>query len=232
MNHYTPKFTRRQFFAGMTFGALSLPMLKLFKEELLRFFEEGHFADELVRTPSQTEGPFYPHKLPLDTDNDLLIIGKGNQALGEITHLTGRILDRKGQPVKGTIIEIWQVDSNGVYIHSGSQNTNKLDKNFQGYGKFETALDGAYRFRTIKPVPYPGRTPHIHVKAKKQNRELLTTQCYIKGHPMNAHDGILQGIRDPKQRESVIVAFEPMKNSRIGELSANFDIILGYTPAE
>lgn len=232
MNHYTPKFTRRQFLTGMAFGVLSLPMLKLFKEEHLRFLEDGDFADELVRTPPQTEGPFYPNKLPLDTDNDLLVIGKGDQALGEITHLTGRILDSKGQPVKGATIEIWQVDNNGVYIHSGSQNASKLDKNFQGYGKFETASDGAYRFRTIKPVPYPGRTPHIHVKVKKQNRELLTTQCYIKGHPMNARDGILQGIRDPKQRESVIVAFEPMKNSRIGELTANFDIILGYTPAE
>jgi protocatechuate 3,4-dioxygenase beta subunit len=108
--------------------------------------------------------------------------------------------------------------------------TEKRDANFQGYGRFLTASTGEYYFRTVKPVPYPGRTPHIHYKVKIKDKDVLTTQCYIKGHPQNARDGILNGIRDPKQRASVIVDFEPLKDSKIGELAARFDIVLGFTP--
>jgi protocatechuate 3,4-dioxygenase beta subunit len=191
----------------------------------------GAFADELVRTPAQTEGPFYPDKLPLDTDNDLLIINKSiTPAVGEITHLTGRVLDNRGDPVKGALVEIWQVDHNGVYINSRDPRRALHDVNFQGYGRFETASSGEYRFRTIKPVPYPGRTPHIHFKIRKGGRELLTTQCYVKGEPGNSRDGVLNGIRDAKERASVIVGFAPVKDSRIGELAAHFDIVLGFTP--
>jgi len=231
MDHFSRNFTRRDFLAALGVGALAAPALKLFTEEALRWVEEGGFVQELVRTPAQTEGPFFPDRLPLDTDNDLVVIGKGTTpAVGEVTHLTGRILDGKGEPVKGALIEIWQVDSNGAYIHTGSDNRQRLDKNFQGYGKFETASDGAYRFRTIKPVAYPGRTPHIHVKVSKSQRELLTTQCYVKGDARNDRDGVLLGIRDVRQRQSVIVPFDPVKESKIGELAAKFDIVLGTTP--
>ena len=189
------------------------------------------FAEELVRTPWQTEGPFYPNRLPLDKDNDLIVVSNSiTRAVGEVTHLSGRILDANGNPVKGAVIEIWQVDHHGVYLHNGSDNFSGRDKNFQGFGRFETAASGEYRFRTIKPVPYPGRTPHIHVKVKKGERELLTTQVYVKGNPQNARDGVLRGIRDPKARESVLVDFAPVKGSRIGELAARFDIVLGLTP--
>jgi protocatechuate 3,4-dioxygenase beta subunit len=231
MEQYTPRFTRRDFLVAIGVGALSAPALKLFSEEALRFIEHGDFAQELVRTPAQTEGPFFPDRLPLDTDNDLIVIGKNTTpAVGEVTHLSGRILDAKGEPVKGAVIEIWQVDSNGAYIHSGSMNRARSDKNFQGYGKFETASDGAYRFRTIKPVAYPGRTPHIHVKVSRSQRELLTTQCYIKGDPRNERDGVLLGIRDARQRQSVIVPFDAIEGSKVGELAAKFDIVLGETP--
>src|SRR5262249_44518727 len=101
---------------------------------------------------------------------------------------------------------------------------------FQGFGRFLTGSAGEYYFRTIKPVPYPGRTPHIHFKIKKGSKELLTTQCYIKGEPGNARDGILRSIRNDKARESVIVDFAPVQGSRIGELAARFDIVLGMTP--
>jgi protocatechuate 3,4-dioxygenase beta subunit len=190
------------------------------------------FAEELVRTPRQTEGPFYPNRLPLDKDNDLLIVGNAlTPAVGEITHLSGRILDaRTGSPVRNALIEIWQVDHNGAYLHTADSRSARRDGNFQGYGRFETGSTGEYRFRTIKPVAYPGRTPHIHVKVKKGERELLTTQCYVKGEPQNQRDGVLRSIRDPRQRAAVIVAFDPVPGSRIGELAARFDIVLGLTP--
>lgn len=232
MTHYTPQYTRRHFLAQIMLGAVAAPALRLFTEENLRFLESGHFADELIRTPAQTEGPFYPNVMPLDTDNDLLIIGTGQQAAGEVTHLTGRIMDLKGDPIRNAVIEIWQVDHSGAYIHTGSGNAQRRDKLFQGFGRFETASDGRYRFRTIKPVAYPGRTPHIHVKVKKGSSELLTTQCYVKGEPQNARDGVLNGIRDARQRESVVVDFVPIKESRIGELAAEFNIVIGHTPVD
>jgi protocatechuate 3,4-dioxygenase beta subunit len=191
----------------------------------------GAFADELTRTPAQTEGPFYPDRLPLDTDNDLLIINDAvTPSVGEITHLTGKVLDAKGDPVRNAVVEIWQVDHNGAYIHTKDPNREKHDGNFQGFGRFLTGRDGAYYFRTIKPVPYPGRTPHIHVKVRRGDQELLTTQCYVKDHPGNERDGIWRGIRDAKARDAVTIAFEPIPDSKLGELAANFDVVLGSTP--
>lgn len=191
----------------------------------------GAFADELVKTPTQTEGPFYPDKMPLDTDNDLLVINDSiTPAVGTITHLSGKVLSPAGEPIRNALVEIWQVDNHGAYIHSGSDNRNKRDGNFQGFGRFLTGTNGEYYFRTIKPVAYPGRTPHIHVKVKKGSKELLCTQCYIKGEPANDKDGPLRGIRDPKAKASIIVTFDPLKGSKIGELAAKFDMILGKTP--
>jgi protocatechuate 3,4-dioxygenase beta subunit len=190
---------------------------------------EVAFAQGLVATPAQTEGPFFPDRLPLDQDNDLTIIsGHQARAAGEITDLTGRILDLHGKPLPGVTIEIWQVDHNGHYIHTADAGA-RNDANFQGFGRFETGRNGEYRFRTIKPVPYPGRTPHIHVKLLKGGRELLTTQLYVEGHPLNERDGVLRGIRDSRQRASVMVPFLPGKDRR-GELAARFDIVLGLTP--
>jgi len=191
----------------------------------------GWFAEELTRTPAQTEGPFYPNKLPLDTDNDLIIINNSiTPAVGTITHMHGKVMDSKGNPVRNAVVEIWQVDNNGAYLHSGTNNKDKRDGNFQGYGRFLTGLSGEYYFRTIKPVPYPGRTPHIHVKVRKGDKTLLTTQCYIKGEERNARDGIYRSIRDPKQSAAVTVGFDPLTGSKVGELVARFDIVLGLTP--
>ncbi|MGE3822040.1 MAG: intradiol ring-cleavage dioxygenase [Isosphaeraceae bacterium] len=196
------------------------------------FTTRGLFADELVRTPAQTEGPFYPDKLPLDTDNDLIIINDSiTPAVGEITHLTGKILDAKGNPVRNALVEIWQVDHSGVYIHSRDQARAKHEVNFQGFGRFLTGSTGEYYFRTIKPVPYPGRTPHIHVKVKRGEKELLTTQCYVKSEAeRNARDMVYRGVNDPKAREAITIDFAPLKDSKIGELAARFDVILGFTP--
>jgi protocatechuate 3,4-dioxygenase beta subunit len=205
---------------GLTAGALAL-------------FAPGVFAEQLARTPRLTEGPFYPDKLPLDTDNDLLIVNDAiTPAVGEITHLTGRVLSASGEPVRGVVVEIWQVDNKGVYLHSADSGRRQRDSNFQGFGRCATSGKGEYYFRTVKPVPYPGRTPHIHVRVKKGNRELLTTQLFVNGHPQNRRDGIFNAIRDPFDRELVLVDFTPIKDSRLGELSAQFDIVLGVTPSD
>jgi len=210
-------WTRRGFLGGMAAGALA-------------FSVPGAFADELVRTPKQTEGPFYPDKLPLDTDNDLIIVNNNiTPAVGKITHLSGRILDAKGNPLNNALVEIWQCDNKGVYLHSKDMVGKKRDTNFQGFGRFLTGSKGEYYFRTIKPVPYSFRTPHIHFKIKKGNKELLTTQCYIKGEAMNLKDGIFRSIPQ-KVRPAVLVDFVPIKKSRIGELAAKFDIVLSVTP--
>lgn len=216
-----PEFdaSRRRVVCGLALGAAAF------------FTVPGLFAQELALTPRQTEGPFYPDHLPLDRDNDLIIISDSTTpAVGEITHLSGRVLDARGEPIKDALVEIWQVDSRGVYLHTGSDNAGARDKNFQGYGRFQTASGGEYRFRTIKPAPYPGRTPHIHFAVTAKGRERLTTQLYVKGEPRNERDGILRSIRDPRQREAVVVAFAPLPQSRAGELAARFDIVLGLTP--
>jgi protocatechuate 3,4-dioxygenase beta subunit len=197
------------------------------------FTTPGLFAEELIATPRFTEGPFYPDKLPLDTDNDLLIINDSiTPAVGEITHLTGRVLGPSGQPLGNAFVEIWQVDAQGAYLHAGSNNRDRADKNFQGYGRFLTDSKGQYYFRTIKPVPYPGRTPHIHYAVSKNGRRILTTQLFINGHPQNDRDGVLRSASDPIARETVLVDFKPIPDSKIGELAANFDIVLGTTVEE
>jgi protocatechuate 3,4-dioxygenase beta subunit len=189
------------------------------------------FAQALTLTPHQMEGPFYPNHLPLDTDNDLIILNDGlTPAVGDITHLTGRILDSRGAPIRNAVVEIWQVDHHGAYLHDGTANREKRDANFQGFGRFLTGSTGEYYFRTVKPVPYPGRTPHVHFAIKMKGREKWTTQCYIKGHPGNEKDNIWKGIKDPKARDSVTVDFTPVKGSRAGELAARFDILMGFTP--
>lgn len=200
------------------------------------FTTRGLFADELLHTPPLTEGPFYPDKLPLDTDNDLIIINdKITPAVGQITHLTGRVLGPTGTPIRNATVEIWQCDANEVYLHTGDSSTtrNIQDKNFQGFGRFTTASSGEYYFRTIKPVPYPGRpAPHIHVKVKRGGRELLTTQIMIAGFPGNMQDGIFLGAGDLIDRELIQTEFKPIPGSKIGEFAARFDIILGRTPDE
>ncbi len=212
--------TRREFVRGMAWGAAALAA-------------PGAFAEALTLTPEQTEGPFYPDRLPLDTDNDLIIINDSlSPAVGEITHLGGRVLDADGSPIRHAAVEIWQVDGNGVYLHSRSAGERR-DANFQGFGRFLTDTRGRYYFRTVKPVPYPGRTPHIHFAINRGGKRVLTTQCYVKSErERNERDGVLRGIRDEKQLESIMVDFKPLKGSKLGELTAKFDIVLGRTPEQ
>ena len=219
MTIITPARTRRHFLATLAVSGGGL------------LYAPGVLAEQLALTPRQTEGPFYPTALPLDTDNDLIVVNRGlTPAVGTITHLTGRLIDASGAPVRNAVVEIWQCDAKGVYLHPGSDGGARRDGNFQGFGRFLTGTSGEYYFRTIKPVAYPGRTPHIHVKVRRGGADLLTTQCYIQGEPQNDRDGVLRGIRDARARESVIVPFAPLPQSTAGELQARFDIVLGLTP--
>jgi protocatechuate 3,4-dioxygenase beta subunit len=192
----------------------------------------GLFADQLTLTPRATEGPFYPDKLPLDTDNDLLRINEAiTPAVGEVTWLSGRLLAANGSPIRNATLEIWQCDSTGVYLHTSSGGrAPKRDANFQGFGRFVTGANGEYVFRTIKPVVYPGRTPHIHLAVKIKGRKELITQCYIKGHPGNTRDGVYRRLADEKQRAAVTLDFTPLPGSALGELAARWDVVLGLTP--
>lgn len=193
----------------------------------------GAFAEALTPTAKQGEGPFYPVDLPLDTDNDLILVNDSlKPSVGTITHLSGRILDPTGSPIRNALVEIWQVDHHGVYLHEGSASAEKRDTNFQGFGRFLTGTAGEYYFRTIRPVSYPGRTPHIHFAVKLKGREKWTTQLYIKGEPQNEKDGLLRRIADAKQRDSIIRDFTPIPDSKIGELAVNFDIVMGFTPSD
>jgi protocatechuate 3,4-dioxygenase beta subunit len=194
----------------------------------------GAFAEALQQTPAQTEGPFYPNHLPLDTDNDLLVINDSiTPAVGEITDLSGRILDAAGNPLRNAIVEIWQVDSNAAYLHTRDRNHSLRDGNFQGFGRFLTSSTGEYYFRTIKPVPYPGRTPHIHFAIHRKGADKFTTQCYIKGHPQNDKDGIfVRAAQTAELRRLIEVDFAAIPDSPARELGARFDIVLGRTPAE
>jgi protocatechuate 3,4-dioxygenase, beta subunit len=224
MNMTHSRSSRRGFLGTLALGASAASA----------FTARGAFADELTRTPTTFEGPFFPTKLPLDTDNDLLIINDViTPAVGEITHLSGRLLDSKGDPLRNAVIEIWQCDRDGTYLKQHQQGQEKFDTNFQGYGRFLTSSTGEYYFRTIKPVPYRGRpAAHIHARTWKGDKKLLTTECFIKGFAGNQRDGQFNQIRerDPKGHATLCVDFVPVKGSRIGELAARWDIVLGYSP--
>jgi len=191
----------------------------------------GLMADALSLTPHQTEGPFYPDKMPLDTDNDLIILNDSlTPAVGTVAYLSGKVTDIKGNPLRNVLDEIWQVDNKGVYLHTRGGSRAKLDSNFQGYGRFLTDSKGNYFFRTLKPSPYSGRTPHIHMAVSAKGEKKFTTQCYIKGEPRNQKDFILKRVKDLKARESLIVPFKKVNGTKTGEVAAKFDIVLGWTP--
>ena len=215
----------RRNFIGMGSGAL-----------LTTACSGAELAEKLTLTPKQTEGPFYPDNLPLDTDNDLLIINENSvQGIGEITQLTGRVLTQSGSPLNNAKVEIWQVDSNGIYMHSKDPNVKKKDANFQSYGRFLTNSKGEFFFRTIKPVKYNTgifRTPHIHIKVTRKNKTLITSQLYIKGEPLNQKDRIWNSIKNKKAQDIVTLDYKPFESEGLKQFKAHADIVVGYTPQQ
>lgn len=182
-------------------------------------------AQERLPTPSQGLGPFYPYGPEVERDADLVTVKGGTGvAKGDITLVSGRVLDARGRPVGGVQVEIWQCNAFGRYHHPRDGRNVPLDPNFQGYGIVTTGADGAYRFRTIKPVPYPGRAPHIHFRIAGRDVPYLVTQMYVAGHPQNDGDFLLSSVVDGKARDSLLVRFEPVAGG--SELAARFDITL------
>ncbi len=177
-------------------------------------------AQARIETPRQTRGPFYPVAFPADTDADLVRVqGAAAQAMGTVAHLRGRVTDTAGGAIPGALVEIWQCDAAGIYRHPRAPDTARFDANFQGYA-------GAYAFRTLRPAPYPGRTPHIHVQVTRPGGAALVTQMYVAGEPLNARDGLLNSIRDPRARDAVIIPFLPADRIEPRALLAQFDIVL------
>ncbi len=212
--------TRRRFLTGLGAAGLATAFYEI----------PGVFAEALVTTPEQTEGPYYPPNLPLDTDNDLLVINNNiTPAVGTILYLSGTVFDSSGNPVRDAHLEIWHADDTGSYIHPASMGYSNRDQNFQGFGRFLTGSSGQYAFRTIKPGLYTGRTRHIHMKVKVPGRADLTTQVYFEGEAQNAGDMVLQGIQDRQQRASVIIPLSSMTGSSVGALGGTFDVVLGST---
>lgn len=160
------------------------------------------WATPLAPTPSQTEGPFYPVSLPPDHDADLLRNGSLVYRRGAVLDLQGVVRDVAGVPVAGAEIEIWQCDEQGHYHHPGDGG--RADPAFQGFGRATVGRDGAYRFRTIRPVAYSSRTPHIHVKVRLGRHELLTTQMYVDGDPGNERDPLWRRL-NAVQRQALTV---------------------------
>ncbi|KZM49578.1 protocatechuate 3,4-dioxygenase [Labrenzia sp. OB1] len=186
----------RRSFVGGTLGVLGLSALA-----------KPALAADL--TPRATEGPFYPTSAMrrADVDNDLVkILGTVQEAGGEVFVLKGRVLNRSGAPLVDRRIEIWQCDMNGRYLHTDDRQAIDFDPAFQGFGHDISGLDGSYEFRTIKPVTYPGRTPHIHVKVFEDGREVLTSQFYIDGHPANSRDRIFNRLSD-SEAQAVSMTF-------------------------
>jgi protocatechuate 3,4-dioxygenase beta subunit len=176
-------------------------------------------------TPRATEGPFYPTTLPLDQDNDLVsVTGVQAKARGTIAHVSGRVLDSAGNPVSGARVEIWQCDWQGIYLHPRDGGQNRRDTGFQGFGATMTDAGGNYRFRTIRPVAYAGRTPHIHYKVKNGTRE-LTTQMYVAGEAGNERDFLYRNLGSAASL--VTVALAPAPQIEAEAIAGRFDIVLG-----
>jgi len=170
-------------------------------------------------TPAQTEGPFYPVELPADSDADLLVQGPTRYTRGQPAWLAGSVSDVDGRALRGALVEIWQCDQDGHYHHPGDGG--RADPAFQGFGRVTVAADGSYRFHTIRPAPYSGRTPHIHLKVRLGGRELLTTQVYVQGDPGNARDGLWRRL-DAAARAALTVPFEAGADG----LQARFPIVV------
>lgn len=193
----------------------------------------GQTTERMV-TPEVGMGPFYPVLKPLDKDADLTAVGgKTGVAAGTIVHVAGRVLDRKGRPVAGTKIEIWQANTHGRYSHESDASNAPLDPNFQGYAVLTTDSDGRYRFKTIKPGAYSispteKRPPHIHFDVEgKANR--LVSQMFFPDEPLNEKDRLFLDLRSQSEKTAAAVVAQklpPTKEIETDAMLLGWDIVL------
>lgn len=182
----------------------------------------------MERTPAQIEGPYYPLDWSGDIDSDLVVVkGRTSPAKGDVLHVRGIVTDGAGAPVVGATIDIWQTDARGIYLHPDDEQPDRVrDPNFQGRGRTTADASGAYAFRTIRPVPYDRRTPHIHFKVSHPRHRTLVTQMYQAGDPLNERDGVLRRL-SAAQRRLLIIPYERADAIEPGARLATFNISLG-----
>jgi len=179
-------------------------------------------------------GPVYGDGPPAESDADLTRQHSG-EPLGERIIVTGTVREGGGRPVPNTLIEIWQANAAGRYIHERDQHPAPLDPNFTGAGRVLTDADGRYRFTTVKPGAYPWRNhanawrpAHIHLSVfGRAFTDRLVTQMYFPGDPLFAADPIFNSVRDPAARERLISQFDWETTTEEWALGFRFDIALG-----
>ena len=178
---------------------------------------------ELLRTPDQILGPFYPlQQTPVRTGD----LTDGGLAAGTVLLLSGRVLTSAGTPVPGAQVEIWQANAQGRYAHPNDSNPTPLDPHFTGFAVTITDRDGRYQFRTVRPAAYPAgpdrmRPAHIHFKVTGA-REQLVTQMYFVGEAWNDRDPWLQSAR----RKDVLIVDPQDVAGETGVQAVTFDIVL------
>ena len=196
----------------------------------------------LPKTLSDTTGPAYGRGPIGELDSDLTRQHAG-EPLGERIIVTGRVLDGDGRPVRNSLIEVWQANAAGRYIHKLDRHPAPLDPNFSGAGRCLTDNDGRYRFTTVKPGAYPWknhdnawRPAHIHFSLFGEAfRSRLITQMYFPGDPLFEFDPIFQSVGDPKAQQRMISSFDPETTEPEWALGYKFDIVLegrNATPME
>ncbi|MFN8459472.1 MAG: protocatechuate 3,4-dioxygenase subunit beta [Anaerolineae bacterium] len=198
----------------------------------------------LPHTLSELTGPVYGYDDLKPLDNDLTRNAvKNGQPIGERIIVVGRVLDEGGRPVPNALIEVWQANACGRYIHKNDQHDAPLDPNFTGAGRVLTDQNGEYRFTTIKPGAYPWRNhlnawrpPHIHFSLFGLNfLSRLVTQMYFPGDPLLALDPIYNGIPDERARQRLISHYAHDITTPEWALGYRFDIVLAgnrQTPFE
>jgi protocatechuate 3,4-dioxygenase beta subunit len=178
----------------------------------------------LEPTPPDAEGPFYPVRLPADADGDLVRVqGRAQPARGTLLYLEGRVLATDGAPLAGAKVELWQCDALGRYHHVQGE-AGERDEGFQGYGAVVTDAEGRYAFRTIRPVPYGGRPPHLHFKLAHARAAPLTTQLYPRGESDVRSVGF--GLSGRTARSRLEFAPVPAAGREPGALAATYDFVL------
>jgi protocatechuate 3,4-dioxygenase beta subunit len=178
----------------------------------------------LAATPGDAEGPFYPQRFPPDTDADLTrVAGRAGSARGTVLYLSGRVLATDGRPLAQARIELWQCDALGRYHHVDGD-PGELDPDFQGYGVAVTDAQGRYAFKTIRPVRYGGRPPHLHFKLHEPSARPLTTQLYPRGESAERSAGFGLSGRETRSRLEFTTA--PAAGREAGALTATYDFVL------